>query len=613
MTPEPAPANPIIDRSTDSTAPPEADTRQALRKRAEALADEKAFEMPENLEVLSPEPLRRVLHELRVHQIELEMQNEELRRAQEELEVSRARYFDLYDLAPVGYFTLSEKGLILEANLTAAKLLGTARSALVKQSMSRFVFREDQDIHYRHSKQLSETGAPQSWELRLLRKDAAPFWARVEATTSQGVDGEILCRVIMSDITESKLAEEERAKLEVQNRQLQKAEGLGRMAGAIAHCFNNHLTVVMGNLELAIADLPPGEGPTDKLSAALQAARDAAAVSNLMLTYLGQTHAQHEPLDLSEVCRRCLPLLGAAMPKDMVLETDLPSPGPVISANANQIQQVLSNLATNAWEAGSYGRCAIHVTVKTVSSADIPVSHRFPIGWRQSDNAYACLEVMDEGSGIEETDIEKIFDPFFSSKFTGRGLGLSVLLGIVRAHGGAVTVESEPGRKSTFRVFLPVSAEIVVRQSDRTAQSTEIDSGGAVLLVEDEPMVRKVVENALATLGFAVLLAKDGVEAVEVFSQHRDEVRCVLCDLIMPRMNGWETLAALRKLAPGLPVILSSGYDEAYVMAGDHPELPQALLSKPYQIQELREALGRALGPTKTEEAGGEGNERIEP
>ena len=203
--------------------------------------------------------------------------------------------------------------------------------------------------------------------------------------------------------------------------------------------------------------------------------------------------------------------------------------------------------------------------------------------------------MADSGSGIADKDIEKIFDPFFSSKDAGRGLGLSVVLGIVRAHGGGVTVKSEPGRGSAFRVFLPVSAAKVLRQPDQAEQSPEIDRGGTVLLVEDEPMVRKVVQAALESLGFAVLLAKDGVEAVEVFRQHQDEVRCVLCDLTMPRMNGWETLAALRKLAPGLPVILASGYDTAHVMAGDHPELPQAFLSKPYRLQGLRDAIGRAL------------------
>ena len=471
-------SNPIVDRSTDLTGSPEADSGQALRKRAEALAGERAGGMPENLEALSPEVARRALHELRVHQIELEMQNEELRRTQEELEVSRARYFDLYDLAPVGYFTLSEQGLILEANLTAAKLLGVARAALVKQPLSRFILPGDQDIHYRHRKQLLETGAPQSWELRLLRKDAAPFWARVEATTAQDADGAAVWRAVVSDITESKRTEEEKAKLEAQNRQLQKAEGLGRMAGAIAHHFNNHLTAVMGNLELAIGDLPRGAVSAGKLTDALHAARDAAEVSKLMLTYLGQTHAQHEPLDLSEVCRRSLPLLRAAMPKDMVLDAELPSPGPAISANANQLQQVLTNLVTNAWEAGVEGRGVVRVTVKTVLPAGIPASHRFPIDWRPHETiSYACMEVVDEGSGIAAKNIEKLFDPFFSSKFTGRGLGLSVVLGIVRAHVGAVTVETAPGRGSIFRVFLPVSAEEVLRQPDQAAQSPEIGWG----------------------------------------------------------------------------------------------------------------------------------------
>jgi len=189
MTPEEARSNPIVERSTDLTGSPEMDSGQALRRRAEALAGERAGEMPENVEDLSPEAARRALHELRVHQIELEMQNEELSRTQQELEASRERYFDLYDLAPVGYFTLSEQGLILEANLTAAKLFGVARGVLVKQPLSRFILPEDQDIHYRHRKALLETGAPQSWALRVLKKDAVPFWVRVDATTAQGADG----------------------------------------------------------------------------------------------------------------------------------------------------------------------------------------------------------------------------------------------------------------------------------------------------------------------------------------------------------------------------------------------------------------------------------------
>ena len=599
MTPEEGLSNPMVERSTDLTGSPEADAGQTLRKRAEALAGETPVEMPEDLEAPPLEVALRALHELRVHQIELEMQNEELRRTQEELELSRSRYFDLYDLAPVGYFTLSEKGLILEANLTAAKLLGVARSALVKQPLSRFILPQDQDTYYLHRKALLETGAPQAWELRLLKKEAGPFWAQVEATTAPGVDGAPVCRAVVSDITERKLEAEKRAKVETQYRQLQKAEGLGRMAGAIAHHFNNHLAAVMGNLELAIGDSPLGAGPDERLTDALHAAREAAEVSKLMLTYLGQAQARPEPLDLSEICRRSVRLLQAAMPIDRTLETDLPSLGPGISANANEIQQILTNLVTNAWEAGGDAKGAVHLTVKTVSAADIPVWRRFPLDWRPRGNAYACLEVADRGSGIAEEDIEKIFDPFFTSKFTGRGLGLPVVLGIARAHGGAVTVRTEPGRGSTFRVFLPVLAQGILDQPHQAVKFPEIGGVCTVLLVDDEQMLRKLGQSALTSLGFAVLLAKDGVEALEVFRQHKDEVRCVVCDVTMPRMDGWETLTALRKLAPGLPVVLASGYDKAQVMAGNHPQLPERFLSKPYHLQELGDAVRRALAGKK--------------
>jgi CheY-like chemotaxis protein len=314
-----------------------------------------------------------------------------------------------------------------------------------------------------------------------------------------------------------------------------------------------------------------------------------------MLTYLGQSFGKQEPLDLSEASLRSLPILRAVMPGNVVLETALPTPGPVISANANQIQQVLTNLIANAWEAAGECGGSIRLGVKTISPADIPLTHCYPMDWRPQDYAYACLEVVDAGCGIADTDREKIFDPFFSSKFTGRGLGLAVVMGIVRAHGGAVTVESEPGRGSAFRVFFPVSAEQIHRRPDQAAKAPAFEEGGTVLLVEDEDLVRRMAAAMLEQLDFSVLEAKDGVEAVEMFRQRRDEIRCILCDLTMPRLNGWETLTALRKLVPGIPVILASGYDEAQVMAGDHPELPQVFLGKPYQLKGLRDAIRQAL------------------
>jgi CheY-like chemotaxis protein len=330
-----------------------------------------------------------------------------------------------------------------------------------------------------------------------------------------------------------------------------------------------------------------------------------------MLTYLGHSHDKREPMDLAAACQWSLPLLRAALPPSLVLESNLPSPGPGISANANQVQQVLTNLITNAWEA-SGGRCgAIRLSVKTVSAADIPATRRFPIDYQSQAQAYACLEVADAGCGIAAKDFDKLFDPFFSTKFTGRGLGLPVVLGIARSHDGVVTVESEPGRGSVFRVFFPVSAETVLQKPVQeqvgpiSGQVSPISADDrrrtTVLVVEDEPLVRKTLALVLKRSGFSVLEAEDGVVAVAMFEQHRATIDCVVCDLTMPRMNGWDTLTALRRLVPGIPVILASGYSEAQVMEGDHPELPQAFLHKPYESKALIAAINQVLASSVLE------------
>ena len=435
---------------------------------------------------------------------------------------------------------------------------------------------------------------PLDWMGRVLAEEKVK-WLHVVSSPEPLENGDVLWHGLVTDITERKQAEADKEELEATNRQLQKAESLGRMAGAIAHTFNNQLAAVMGNLELVLMDLPKGAGPANSLTAAMEAAGKAAVVSGQMLTYLGQSFGKREPLDLSEACLRSLPILRAGMPGKVVLETHLPSPGPVIRANVNQIQQVLTHLITNAWESLGENGGSIHLGIKTVSREDIPVAQCYPVPWQPQDQAYACLELADPGCGIAAKDIDSLFDPFFSSKFTGRGMGLALVTGIVGAHGGAVTVESEPGRGSTFRVFLPISAEAVPLPPEKASPPLVLDRGGAVLLVEDEAMVRAVASTLLARLGFTVLEARDGVEAIEVFRRHQEEIRCVLCDLTMPRLNGWETLTALRKLAPGVPVILASGYDQAQVMSGDHPEWPQVFLGKPYSGKGLSNAISQAL------------------
>ena len=686
-----------------------------LRARAEALIQEKAAQSPQHLVALSPEATQAMPHELQVHQIELELQNEELRQALESLENSRARYFDLYDLAPVGYVTVSKSGLILESNLTACSLLGLARGALIAQPFSRFIHKADQDSYYLLRKKLFATSDLQTFELRLVRSVGTPCWVQLAATTAPGTDGALVGRIVLTDLTERKRMEEalrnrdarqgkmvanigdviviidrdginrykspnveklfgwspeelvgfgtlekvhpddldsarkfvgallgapnargttecryrrkdgsyrwieftgvnllhdpdirgllgnyrditERKQVEALNRQLQKSTSLGRMAGAIAHHFNNKLQTVILRMDLAKSN--NDQALAESLTEAMQSTREAMEVGTLLLTYLGQSQVKYEPLDVSDACLARLPLLRAAMPTNVDLEADLPSPGPVISANADQIQQVLTNLVTNAWETNGEGRNHIRLSVKTVGAADIPVTRRFPVDYQTQETTYACLEVADAGGGVATKDMEKLFDPFFSTKSTGRGLGLPVVCGIARSHNGVVTVESEPSRGSRFRVFFPVSAEAVRQKLVHvpvSPVSENVRPGTTVLVVEDDESLRDTLALMLSCYDYTVLTAEDGVAALEIFRQHRDEIAGVLCDMVMPRMNGWETLTALRQLTPDLPVILLSGYSDDQGMGADYLERPQAFLRKPCESKVLINAINQIL------------------
>ena len=508
---------------------------------------------------------------------------------------SERRYRLLFERNLAGVYRTTLDGRLLDCNEAFARIYGyDSREEALQYPVVDFHVSPEARQEFIAALQIGRT--LMGYESQGTRKDGSLIWLSENAglvTDEEDRLAEIEGTLV--DITDRKRADAESAFLETQNLKLQKAESLSRMAGAIAHHFNNQLAVVMGNLEQAMGGLPRGEGSFENLTEAMQSARKASKLSGMMLTYLGQTPGKREPLNLSDAFRKSLPMLREAMPKEVILNTDLPTPGPTISADGNQVQQVTANLVTNAWEAMGDSRGAIRLTVKTVSQSDISAAHNFPIDWKPQENAYACIEVVDPGCGIAGKDIEKIFDPFFSSKFTGRGLGLAVVLGIMKSHGGAVTVESEPGRGSTFRVFFPISAEKVSRQQEEADKTSGLEGGGTVLLVEDEAAVRKMAKTMLTLMGYMVFEAKDGVEAVEVFRQHKDEIRCVICDLTMPRLDGWGTLAALRKLEPGIAVILASGYDKEKVMAGDHPEWPQAFLNKPYALNDLGDAIRRAV------------------
>jgi PAS domain S-box-containing protein len=400
---------------------------------------------------------------------------------------------------------------------------------------------------------------------------------------------------VISDITERKRAEAEKIELEKRLRRVEKTESLGRMAGSIAHLFNNHLSVVMGNLELALMDLSGNATIRENLTEAMRAASRSSEISGLMLTYLGQGTTKGEPLDLSELCRQNLPRLQDAMPKGIALKADLLGSGPVVRANANEMQQVLTHLITNGWESIGHSVSTVTLATRIIPASEISKSYLIPVDWKPTAEVFSCLGVTDTGCGIAEEDLDKIFDPFFTTKFAGRGLGLAVVLGIVRTRGGAIGVESRKNQGSTFRVFLPLVTDELPRSSEKATEAHQMEPGGTVLLVEDQDIVRNMAESMLKRLGYEVLAASGGTEAVKLLRENTNQVRCVITDLSMPGMDGWETLSALRKIQPHIPVILVSGYDETCAMGTDYPERPHVFLHKPYLKSDLESAIDTAL------------------
>jgi len=403
--------------------------------------------MPEDLEALSPEVARRALHELRVHQIELEMQNVELRRTQEELEGSRARYFDLYDLAPVGYFTLSERGSILEANLTAAKLLGVTRGSLVKQPLSRFILPEDQDIHYRHFKPLLETGAPQSWELRLLRKDATPFWARVEASTVQDGVGASVCRAVVSDTTERKRAEEEIQRLNAELEQRVRSrtaaleaanKELEAFAYSVAHDLRSPLRGIDGWSHALLEDYgahldAQAHEHLDRIRA--EAQYMGRLIDDLLqLSRVGRAEMVLNAIDLSSLAQSISARLKEANP-GRLLEFVI-GPGLRGRGDVHLLEIAVANLLDNA--------------VKFTRPRS-PARIEFGKIEQSGESAFF---VRDNGVGFDMRYVGMLFGTFHrlhkDSEFPGTGIGLATVQRVIDLHGGRVWAEGRVGEGASF-------------------------------------------------------------------------------------------------------------------------------------------------------------------
>ncbi|BDU72701.1 two-component system sensor histidine kinase NtrB [Mesoterricola silvestris] len=347
-----------------------------------------------------------------------------------------------------------EDGVLVDVNQGYLQMTGFTREEILGRSAQEVCGWTHPEDHRAFLAAMKDRGECENLEFESRHRDGTGFIGMVSARILNLHDAPHILSVTR-DITERRRAERERAELDATNQRLQKAESLGRMAGAIAHHFNNQLQTVLTNLEI----LGHAGGGTDHarvLARVKQATDRAAEMSGLMLVYLGQTTQEKAPLDLSELCRGALAAFRDGLPATLGVTEDLPRPGPTVLANGPQLRQALANLLRNALEALDAGRGTLQVRIRQVPAGDLPAGHRFPINWQPQAREYACLEVSDDGTGIQDGDIEKLFDPFYTTKFTGRGLGLPVVLGIAQAHGGAVSLSTRAGAGSSFRILLPL-------------------------------------------------------------------------------------------------------------------------------------------------------------
>jgi PAS domain S-box-containing protein len=391
-------------------------------------------------------------------------------------------------------------------------------------------------------------------------------------------------------------------KLQLERRVLhaQKLESLGVLAGGIAHDFNNILMGILGNADLALQDIHPDTPLHDRLEEMVMAASHAAELSRQMLAYSGMGRFVYQSLCLDELLTGMRELLQTSVSKGATLEFRPGENLPRITADASQVRQIVMNLVINASE--SYGDGAGIVLISTgVAHFDsdyiIGTEHS---SWKSLDSPpapgqYVFLEVADTGCGMSPDVLSRLFDPFFSTKFAGRGLGMSVLLGIVRSHGGMVSVRSEPGVGSTFRVFFPVTPDHRVFSAVPVPPVSGIRAVGTVLVVDDEETVRSIVKSMLERSGYDVLLASDGCEALEIFRERHAGICCVILDLTMPRMSGEECFGLLKAIRSDVRILISSGYDRIDVTGRFTGTELAGFIQKPYRYADLVAAVSGAI------------------
>ena len=589
------------------------------------------------------EDLRTMLAQLRAAEEELQQQNEELVTARRLVDVERQRYQDLFELAPDAYLVTDLTGIITEANQSASRLLRIPSGSLPGKALATYVLSEDRSRFRSLLSQRERGPHPLTASFTLQPRQSGPIHTEITYSIGHDAQGhEAGIRWLIRDVSDQErlgqriralntelehkvarrtsdlraaqqlsedlLVREQAARRaaeasEAQSRHVQKLESIGVLAGGIAHDFNNLLHVVLGNADIALSRLPRRAPAREPLEEVVRATIRAADLTRQLLAYSGKGAFVVRHLDLSQEVREMATLLRTAISKQAVLGWELAPELPSVEADATQIRQIVMNLITNASDA--LGEAAGTITLRTgVVRSETMNDDRFGPPPQAEDRleqvpaAYVYLEVGDTGSGMNPDTLARIFDPFFSTKFAGRGLGLAAVMGIVQAHHGLIRIRTEPGQGTSFRILFPPSGKASPPTEVPATGKPEWRGSGTVLVVDDEEGVREVAERMLQEIGFRTIAAVDGRHALEIVARLGEEITAVLLDLSMPRMGGRETLVRLRALRPEIPVVMISGYTEQVVAQQlDRSQGPMiGFLQKPFLAEDLSLAMGRLVG-----------------
>ncbi len=501
-------------------------------------------------------------------------------------------------------------GTDLEGRITywgqgAQKLYGYTEQEAVGKIVA-FVVETPEELE-EEQKRMQHALEHGSWsgEYYQVKKDGTRFLADTFISLVKDSEGRPIGFIGMDrDITERKKAEEERLQLERQMQHVQKLESLGVLAGGIAHDFNNILMTILGNADLSLIELSPHAPAREHIHEIITAARRASDLSRQLLAYSGKGKFVIEPIRLNEFINEMSHLLSVSVSKNVVIKYNFADNLPIFEGDATQIRQIIMNLITNASEA--IGNKSGYIAISTgVMECDrhyldecCQVS-RLNIDPPPAEGTYVYFEVADTGCGMDNNTKEKIFDPFFTTKFTGRGLGMAAVLGIVRGHDGIMRIYSEIGEGTTFKILFPVQEKYLLpddpsRKKDDVPSFDDIKKG-IVLIVDDEETVRTVGKRMLQHLGFNVLTAEDGRDAMKVFKSHQDEITCVLLDMTMPHMDGEATFREIRRIRKDVKVILCSGYNEQDTTQRFVGKGLAGFIQKPFQLTELKKKLFEVL------------------